>query len=124
MLFSNLHIEHLQCIYGLWTGPIIWEKHTEAVFETCPSSKVEHSTSHTYKTSLEMLASVVGDGLLMSPVAMKSLGTGYDYFFSFWPRRAACGILILQPGIEPEATAVKAPSPNHWTTRELPGCEI
>ena len=32
----------------------------------------------------------------------------------------ACGILVPWPGIEPGATAVKAPSPNHWTTREFP----
>ena len=31
-----------------------------------------------------------------------------------------CGILVPQPGIEPWATTVKAPSPNHWTTREFP----
>ena len=32
----------------------------------------------------------------------------------------ACGILVPQRGIEPGATAVKAPSPNHWTGREVP----
>ena len=31
-----------------------------------------------------------------------------------------CGILVPQPGIEPAPTAVKAPSPNHWTAREFP----
>ena len=35
--------------------------------------------------------------------------------------RAACGILVLWPGIEPGASAVRAPSPNHWTTREFSG---
>ena len=34
--------------------------------------------------------------------------------------RAACGILVPQPGIEPGPSAVKAPSPNHWTAREFP----
>ena len=36
---------------------------------------------------------------------------------------AACvafRILVSSPGIEPGATAVKAPSPNHWTAREFP----
>ena len=28
-------------------------------------------------------------------------------------------ILVPQPGIEPGPMAVKAPSPNHWTTKEL-----
>ena len=32
----------------------------------------------------------------------------------------ACKILVPQPGIEPEHTAVKTPSPSHWTTREVP----
>ena len=32
--------------------------------------------------------------------------------FNFWPVCTACRILVPQPGIEPGATAVKAPSPN------------
>ena len=32
----------------------------------------------------------------------------------------ACGILVPRPGMEPGPSAVKAPTPNHWTTRELP----
>ena len=31
-----------------------------------------------------------------------------------------CKILILQPGIEPGPLAVKARSPNNWTTSEFP----
>ena len=34
---------------------------------------------------------------------------------------AACRISVPQPGIEPQAMAVKAQSPNHEATRELPG---
>ena len=34
-------------------------------------------------------------------------------FFFFWPHHEACGILVSQPGIEPQATAVKAPTSNH-----------
>ena len=33
----------------------------------------------------------------------------------------ACGILVLQPGIEPVPPAVEAWSLNHWTSREVPG---
>ena len=40
-------------------------------------------------------------------------------FFSSWPCRAACGILVPGPGIEPVPSAVKTQSPNHWTAREL-----
>ena len=33
---------------------------------------------------------------------------------------SAWGILVLPPGIEPAPSAVKAQSPNHWTTRDFP----
>ena len=42
------------------------------------------------------------------------------HFFPFWPRCAACGILVPRPGIETGPTAVKPPSLNHWTSRESP----
>ena len=41
-------------------------------------------------------------------------------FFSFWPRRTACGILAPQPGIEAGPSAVRAHTPNHWASREFP----
>ena len=41
-------------------------------------------------------------------------------FVCFWPHNEACRILVPWPGIEPRPAAVKAPSPNHWTSRELP----
>ena len=42
------------------------------------------------------------------------------FFFFFLPHRAACGILVPGSGIE-LSLAVRAPSPNYWTSRELPG---
>ena len=47
--------------------------------------------------------------------------TIYSFIHSFMPYHAACGILVPQPGIEPEPLAVKARSSNHWTAREFPG---
>ena len=41
-------------------------------------------------------------------------------FIYFWPRCAACRILVSQPGMEPVPSAVKARSPNHWTARYFP----
>ena len=41
-------------------------------------------------------------------------------FIYFWPHRAACGILVPQPGIEPEPPALAMQSLNCWTTREVP----
>ena len=44
-----------------------------------------------------------------------------DFFFSCLPHSwEACGILVSPPGAKPEPLAVKAQSPNHWTTREFP----
>ena len=45
----------------------------------------------------------------------------FFFFFSFWPRQAACGNLVPQPGIEPMPPAAEAWSLNHWTAREVPG---
>ena len=43
------------------------------------------------------------------------------FFFSCLPHSwEACGILVSPPGAKPEPLAVKAQSPNHWTTREFP----
>ena len=33
--------------------------------------------------------------------------------YIFWPCHTACGILVLQPGIEPGLTTLKAQSPNY-----------
>ena len=38
------------------------------------------------------------------------------WFFGY----AACEILVPQPGIKSRSSAVRAQSPNHWTTREFP----
>ena len=47
---------------------------------------------------------------------------GHSFFFFFFSGHALrlAEILVPRPGIEPRATAVKVPNPNHWTTRELP----
>ena len=42
------------------------------------------------------------------------------FFFFFWSHHSACGIFIPQSEIEPWPMAMKAASPNHWTTREFP----
>ena len=47
-------------------------------------------------------------------------GKRKELFLFFSPHLAARGVLAPQPGIEPQARAVKAPSPNHWTIREFP----
>ena len=49
--------------------------------------------------------------------------TFWNFFFFFgggWPHLAACGILVLQPGIKPTPPAVGAQSLNHWPAREVP----
>ena len=46
--------------------------------------------------------------------------TDVNHLLFSWPHCAACGILVPRPGIEPGPPAVKAPRPNHWTSREVP----
>ena len=41
-------------------------------------------------------------------------------FIIFWPRCAACRILVPRPGIEPVPPAVEAHNLNHWNAREVP----
>ena len=45
-----------------------------------------------------------------------------QYYFFFWPRHhkdVACGILVLQPGIELMSPALEAWSLNPWTIKEF-----
>ena len=46
----------------------------------------------------------------------------YDIYFFF--SSIACGILIRQPGIEPEPPAVEVQSPTHWIARKLPEISV
>ena len=48
-----------------------------------------------------------------------SVLNSFFFFFFLWLPCLAGGILVSQPGIKPEPTAVKAPSLNHWTAREF-----
>ena len=41
-----------------------------------------------------------------------------------WPHHETEWILIPQSGVEAMPPAVKAQSPNHWTTREFPLCHF
>ena len=44
----------------------------------------------------------------------------YTINLFFKPCHIAFGILVPQPGIKPEPSAVKVQNPNHWTAREFP----
>ena len=46
------------------------------------------------------------------------------YTYYYWLCHTACKILVCQPRIKPESSAVKAWRPNNWTARELPGINI
>ena len=43
------------------------------------------------------------------------------FFFFFWLHHTGWGVLVPQPGIPPVPSAVKVPSPNHWTASKFPG---
>ena len=45
-------------------------------------------------------------------------------FFFFGHSTRLFGISFPQPGTEPRPSAVKAPSPNHRSTRDFPGVEF
>ena len=44
----------------------------------------------------------------------------FFFFFFFWPHYEECGILVLQPGIEPMPVEVEARCLNYWAAREVP----
>ena len=48
--------------------------------------------------------------------------SSYSLFFFFFPGRTSCGLRDLSSPTRDwtRGPAVKAPSPNHWTTREFP----
>ena len=50
----------------------------------------------------------------------------FNFLIIFFPQpcHAACGILVLQPGMEPGPSAMRARSPNHLTTREFPRTSV
>ena len=54
-----------------------------------------------------------------SPGAFSTLAISLIGAIVFWPYPAAYGILVPRPGIEPKPSAVRSPSPNHWTAREI-----
>ena len=59
-------------------------------------------------------------GLLCSAYILGPFLNFFNLFFIFWPRCAACAVLVPQPGIKPVTPAVETQSINHWTTREIP----
>ena len=53
--------------------------------------------------------------------ATRNTGMTWYFCLSIWLCRAACGIFVPRPGIEPGPSAVRVQSPNHWTAREFAG---
>lgn len=47
-------------------------------------------------------------------------GPWFFFFCYFWLCHVICRTLVLWPGIEPESSAMRAWSLNHWTPREVP----
>ena len=60
---------------------------------------------------------------MLSAVLVLLFLNGAEYFlmlfFFFWPKCTVYKILVPWPEIKPGSTAVKVPSPNHWTAREV-----
>ena len=56
-------------------------------------------------------------------ISLPNSPTSFSFFFfflSFLGLPHGCGILVLQPGVEPGPLAVRVWSHNHWTAREVP----
>ena len=54
------------------------------------------------------------------PTSLLSLSQLFlNIILLYQPCHMACGILVLQPGIEPMLPAVEVWSPNHWTARKF-----
>ena len=51
---------------------------------------------------------------------LRAIDKGKNFFFFFWPRHAACRILVPQAGIKPAPPVLEARRLNHWTAREVP----
>ena len=65
------------------------------------------------------LLSSTPSGSTFYPECLVEALTFFLFLFIFFGC-LACGIQVTRPDIEPELLAVKAWSPNHWTTREFP----
>ena len=52
--------------------------------------------------------------MVIIKITIRSVKLIYFFFFSFWPNRVACGILVPQPGHELRSSAVI-----EWTAQEL-----
>ena len=63
-------------------------------------------------------SSVIYIHIIVQPLT-SPISRTFHHFFFMWPYHAACGISGPQPRTEPRPLAMKAQSPNHWTTREF-----
>ena len=108
------------CVHALSTAT----PEVPALNFLCPSG-MHHATWH--RTDCERLASEklttpllemfshFRAGHDVSPISLTLFSFFGKFYLFIWPHWAACGILVSQPGIEPEPPALEAWSLNHWT---------
>ena len=106
-----------------WCSPHSWV----CIWEDWPVS-VSFLKSHTVLHSHQQKGNFLADlephiryvvGCFSRAVFERCRVSSYVTFFFFWLQCTACKILVPWPGIKPGSTAVKVPSPNHWTAREV-----
>ena len=73
------------------------------------------SASEKLTTPLLEMFSHFRTGHDVSPISLTLFSFFGKFYLFIWPHWAACGILVSQPGIEPEPPALEAWSLNHWT---------
>ena len=105
---------------GQWDTPcsacVIYASGSEA-----PDKEACHWNTCSLFTEVHASTGCVGrdsTGSVVSPLAR--LLSFYLLLLCFWLHHAAFGILVPWLGTELTLLAVKAESPNHWTTREFP----
>ena len=103
------------CLPHSWV--CIWEGWPVSVsFLKSPTVLHSHQQKGNFLADLEShIRYVVG---CFSHAVFERCRVSYVTFF-FWLQFTACKILVPWPGIKPGSAAVKIPSPNHWTAREV-----
>ena len=79
-----------------------------------------YTFSNVIITTLEVELTPLKWNLLFLLSRIANWGSEKWFFFFFWPCHLACRIFNSPTRDWTQATAVRALSPNHWTTREFP----
>ena len=112
-------------LYKLWTwvwgnSGSWWWTGRPGVLRFMGSQRVGHDwASELNWTELNLKPFKIKGGIHMKSNALGVSGFLF-YLFIVWPCHTVYGILVTLAGFKARPLAVRARSPNHWTTREFP----